>query len=71
MTISNKSALELSKQTLAKVNKVNLALPLTLISSLFIVGCTADSRSILTSKAPSSTTQPQPQPQPQIGRAHV
>jgi len=63
MTISNKSALELSKHTLAKVNKINIALPLTLISSLLIVGCTTDSRSMLTSKAPSSTAQPQSQPQ--------
>ncbi|MEL0618979.1 glycerophosphodiester phosphodiesterase family protein [Psychrobacter proteolyticus] len=61
MTISNKSALELSKQTLAKVNKINLALPLTLISSLLIVGCTTDSRSTLTSKASLSTAQPQSQ----------
>jgi len=59
MTISNKSALELSKHTLAKVNKINIALPLTLISSLLIVGCTTDSRSTLTSKAPLSTAQPQ------------
>lgn len=61
MTISNKSALELSKQTPAKVNKMNLALPLTLISSLLIVGCTTDSRSMLTSKASLSTAQPQSQ----------
>ena len=61
MTISNKSALELSKHTLAKVNKINIALPLTLISSLLIVGCTTDSRSTLTSKAPLSTVQSQPQ----------
>ncbi|HCI31482.1 MAG TPA: glycerophosphodiester phosphodiesterase, partial [Psychrobacter sp.] len=64
MTISNKSALELSKHTLAKVNKIHLALPLTLVTSLLIVGCTTDSRSTLTSKASSSIAQLQSQPQP-------
>lgn len=43
MTTSNKSVLGLSKQTLTKIN---IALPLTLISSLLIVGCSTDSRSV-------------------------
>ena len=63
MTIFNKSALKLSKGTLSKINT---ALPLTLISSLLIVGCATDRHSMATSKVISSTAQSQSQSQPKL-----